>query len=583
MLRHTDARLLKMYLSVHPFYREIAAATAEDATLSQIHSCLRSSWPTHARGDVATYWPVRHELRTLGPFVLFQDRLCVPKKLQRQALQFLHEGHPSAGVVHMQQRARQLLFWPRITRDIYDFVLECIPCASVAAARPKEPLLPTSSPHGPGDHVAADFAVFLGRRYPILYDLFSTFPFLFPVRAESSSELLRATYHVFLQTGLPTVFSSDNGGAFISADFQQFLRTSGTVHRASSPRNPQSNGAAERAVQLIKRMLARCADEQALFRALLLLQNTRRPDLGASLSEVFFGRSQRTPITPLPAQFSGSWEMHRQRLEHRRTQQAKSYNLHARTFDRDLSGCQAMLRDFVGPAVVVTVLSPAPAPRAYFVHLPSGTVTIRNQKFLRPMPRFVPGPVPPALTSSDPGPRQAAPGPAFVTGSAGRNMLSPYNLLDPAPSTAPTPVTCFHRLPTSVHPSPTRLPSTSAPGSTASPHPSPATASRLSSVLGSAAGSSDTWGSAHSGPSLSASPPRPVSPVAVPRSPLGHTRTGRMVFPSLREQESASTGQWNPWSVITQPPPAAPRMLPPPPGLPAPAPPSQPPPPSGTT
>jgi transposase InsO family protein len=300
MLSKVDARMLSSFLSTHPFYRQVAAATATDPTLSQVHRCLGSSWPTHARGDVAQYWPVRHELRRLGPFVLFNDRLCVPVALRQAALKLLHEGHP--GVSLMQERARHLLFWPRITRDVYDFVQSCVPCARTAAARPREPMIPSPPPSGPGDQVAADFCAFRSKNYLVLYDVFSNFPFLFPVTKESTNELLRCVYHVFLQTGLPTVFASDNGGAFASHEFQAFLAACGTKHRASSPRYPQSNGAAERAVQTVKRLLERCPDEQALFRAILHLQNTRRPDLGASPSELFFGRSQRTPITPIPAQ-----------------------------------------------------------------------------------------------------------------------------------------------------------------------------------------------------------------------------------------------------------------------------------------
>jgi hypothetical protein len=110
MLSRADARLLSMYLSVHPFFQQVAEATARDPVLSQIHRCLYTSWPTHLRGDVAAYWPVCHELRCLGPFVLYRDRLCAPKSLQTSALAFLHVGHP--GVVLMQERARQLLFWP---------------------------------------------------------------------------------------------------------------------------------------------------------------------------------------------------------------------------------------------------------------------------------------------------------------------------------------------------------------------------------------------------------------------------------------------------------------------------------------
>ncbi len=360
MLSRADARLLSLYLSVHPFYQQVAAATATDPTLSLVHRCLQATWPTHCHGDLAAYWPLRHELRTLGPFVLYRDRLCVPRVLQHAALQFLHEGHP--GVVLMQERARQLLFWPRITKDIHGFVLSCVSCARVASARPREPLLPSSPPSGPGDHVAADFCVFHAKRYLVFYDMFSNFPFLFPVHNETTNELLRCVRTVFLQTGLPTLFASDNGAAFASTKFQTFLKTCGTTHCASSPRYPQSNGAAERAVQTIKRLLERTTDKNDLFRALLLLQNTRRPDLGLSPSELFFGRRQCTQLMPVAMQNTRSWLSQQAHLETRRASQAKYYNVHTRAYVGDLSGRIALLRDFVGPVVQVSVLSPSPAP-----------------------------------------------------------------------------------------------------------------------------------------------------------------------------------------------------------------------------
>ncbi len=417
-------------------------------------------------------------------------------------------------------------------------------------------MLPSPPPNGPGDHVAADFCVFHARHYLIFYDLFSHFPFLFPVRAESTTELIRCTQMVFLQTGLPTVFASDNGPAFASSDFQAFLRTCGTKHRASSPRYPQSNGAAERAVQLVKRMLERTPDEASLFQALLLLQNTRRPDLGASPSELFFGRVQRTSVTPVPRPSQVSWQSHRAVLASNSARQAKYYDQRTRVFQGDLSGCVAILRDLVGPVVQVSVLSPAPAPRAYYVRLPSGVVTIRNQAFLRPLPRSLPSP---ATTAPVPSPGGTSPKgqpsltdvrPSETVSSGRPDQRTGSSLWDPflAP---PGPVTAYHRLPSSVHQSPRPRLTTSAAVSPVLPPKSPATASRSSSGPANSARSSDTWASAPSVQSLS--PPTPVGS-AVPandhRVPLGATRTGRTIYPSLRAAESAATGQWNPWSVV---------------------------------
>jgi hypothetical protein len=55
MLSNVDARMLSFFLSAHPFYRQVAAATATDPVLCQVRRCLQSSWPLHDRGDIAQY------------------------------------------------------------------------------------------------------------------------------------------------------------------------------------------------------------------------------------------------------------------------------------------------------------------------------------------------------------------------------------------------------------------------------------------------------------------------------------------------------------------------------------------------
>jgi hypothetical protein len=62
-------------------------------------------------------------------------------------------------------------------------------------------------------------------------------------------EKLRAT---FATHGLPQTVVSDNGPAFTSSEFQQFMRCTGIEHLRSTPYHPSSNGLAERAVQTVK-------------------------------------------------------------------------------------------------------------------------------------------------------------------------------------------------------------------------------------------------------------------------------------------------------------------------------------------
>ena len=57
---------------------------------------------------------------------------------------------------------------------------------------------------------------------------------------------------IFATHGLPQTIVSDNGPAFTSAEFKEFLRRNGVEHVFSLPYHPSSNGLAECAVQTVK-------------------------------------------------------------------------------------------------------------------------------------------------------------------------------------------------------------------------------------------------------------------------------------------------------------------------------------------
>ena len=53
----------------------------------------------------------------------------------------------------------------------------------------------------------------------------------------------------------PDIFVSDNGPQFAFDAFARFMSSCNITHRTSSPKHPQSNGEAERAVQTAKRLI----------------------------------------------------------------------------------------------------------------------------------------------------------------------------------------------------------------------------------------------------------------------------------------------------------------------------------------
>jgi transposase InsO family protein len=567
-LSRSDAAQYNRLLEGGPIFRDIHDAAKDDVQFQALLKCAAHGWPPKLvkrdarRYLLQPYWALRNELRVLGSFLMWGDRVCVPRTLQARALALLHQGHP--GINFMHQRARNVFYWPGITADTYRYVAQCNACVKCQALPPREPLLQEPPATYPGEHISADFFDLDGEVYLVACDAFSNFPFYAKVPSPSTAALIRALQVIFLQTGFPRVFQSDGGPAFRSEEFRAFLRSGACTHRVSSPRYAQSNGAAERVVRTIKTLKRKVHTAQDLFLAVLHLQNTPRPDTGLSPSQLFLGRTQRTPLIPYVRQFSRPWVAHAPAQIRRQRVQTAYYNQHAqvRPTLTWYPGQRAILRDPDAVPQTVEILGPAPQPRAFNVRLVSGTITTRNQRFLFPLSSPAVPSTPPAdqvqrppginpaprgpphlgrprlpansrLASTSTARASGSPSPPYGSTAAGSRHLNTRSRQQPIPAPAPGPAL------------PHLTTSTSSSGLVSSPLSlSPV---RAASTLVSADISSP--------PSSTAAPP--PSPTAPPRSVadaranvLGTSKSGRLVSASLKARESAATGQWRPQQII---------------------------------
>ena len=72
------------------------------------------------------------------------------------------------------------------------------------------------------------------------------------VPSTSTTATIDKLRSIFATHGLPQTIMSDNGPAFTSAEFKEFLQGNGVEHVFSLPYHPSSNGQAECAVQTVK-------------------------------------------------------------------------------------------------------------------------------------------------------------------------------------------------------------------------------------------------------------------------------------------------------------------------------------------
>ena len=101
---------------------------------------------------------------------------------------------------------------------------------------------------------------------------------------------------MFARHGICEFLKSDNGPQFSGSHFKSFAAEYGFEHITSSPRFPQSNGEAERAVQTVKNLLTTAPDP---YLALLAYRATPLQN-GYSPAELLMRRRLRTTVPALP-------------------------------------------------------------------------------------------------------------------------------------------------------------------------------------------------------------------------------------------------------------------------------------------
>ena len=142
-----------------------------------------------------------------------------------------------------------------MTKDIKDYVNQCYHCSEYRSAQRRELLKATPMPDNPWERIGADLFVFDGQNYLVIMDYYSRFPEILHLQDTTSNTVIGKIKSVYARWGIPFVLVTDNGPQFRSEQFKQFCENYGFTHITSSPMFPQSNGDAESAVAIAKKIL----------------------------------------------------------------------------------------------------------------------------------------------------------------------------------------------------------------------------------------------------------------------------------------------------------------------------------------
>ena len=122
------------------------------------------------------------------------------------------------------------------------------------------------------------------------------------VNSASSASTIERLRSMFSTHGLPETIVSDNGTAFTSGEFQEFVEKNGIRHIKMAPYHPSSNGQVERAVQSFKEGMKKNLSgslETRLSKFLFHYRTAPHSTTGISPAELLMGRQLRSQLSLL--------------------------------------------------------------------------------------------------------------------------------------------------------------------------------------------------------------------------------------------------------------------------------------------
>ena len=365
---------------------ELRQETAKDKMMQELVKVAVTGWPEDKKNLhplITPYAEFQEEISYTDGILLKGQRVIVPKSMQKEALQVLHDGHQ--GMVNSKKLARDLMYWPGINKEIEQMISQCINCQEHRRAQTKEPMEAVEVPGGPWEHVAQDLFQCLGSKWLICIDYYSGFFEIEKMESTNGYSVIKQSKKWFSCHGIPKKVTSDNGPPWNGEEWKAFARHYGFEHRTSSPYHPISNGLAEKAVGIAKQILIKCSEaKEDPYLGLLNWRNTPRNQEVGSPAQRLFSRRTRTRLPTIPVNLkpeAQDVQRVREKLEEEK-KRAKKY------YDRGTVLLKPLTRRDVirvrygktwKPAKLVSQVTP----RSYNIQMENGNIVRRNRKFLQ--------------------------------------------------------------------------------------------------------------------------------------------------------------------------------------------------------
>ncbi|KAI4900308.1 hypothetical protein NFI96_009493 [Prochilodus magdalenae] len=366
--------------------QEIREATAQDTQLTTLRNITKSGWPDERKKcplNIQEFWNHRDEIVEIDGILFKGEKIIIPHTLRADMIHRIHTGH--MGIEKSKSRARDILFWPGMGKQIEASVAQCDICQERRSSNTKEPLLSHAIPERPWQVVGTDLLEWNSQDFVIIADYYSRYFEIEKLTNCTSSAVITKLKAAFARHGIPETVISDNGPCYSSTEFCSFSGAWDFRHITTSPRYPRSNGLAERTVQTAKHILDKAkAENKDHYLGLLEHRNTPVDNLN-SPAQLLMSRRLRSILPTTAKQLQpqvARQEAVRERREVCQHRQQVYYNKSARPLSHLPVGTPVRFQQEDGswkPAIVTQL---ADTQRSYHIQTKEGKTLRRNRLHL---------------------------------------------------------------------------------------------------------------------------------------------------------------------------------------------------------